>query len=108
MGAAQNALGEPPRAGRHVRYFTGRSEDTAREWPLFRNSALPLCDGFALAIAVLVAMPRWQALGYALVVLGVLSVNGAHRLGGIREGQEGNRRAKACTRPCVWLTGAAG
>jgi exopolysaccharide biosynthesis polyprenyl glycosylphosphotransferase len=41
---------------------------------------LPLCDGFALALAVLLAMPRWQGLGYALVVLCLLSVNGAHRL----------------------------
>jgi len=81
VGAAQNALGEPPRAWRrHVRYFTGRSADPAREWTLFQNSVLPLCDGFALALAVLLAMPRWQGVGYALVVLGMLSVNGAHRL----------------------------
>lgn len=81
MGAAQDALGEPPRARRHhVGYFTGRSADPAREWPLLRNSVLPLCDGFALALAVLLAMPRWQGVGYALVVLGMLSVNGAHRL----------------------------
>ena len=76
MGAAQDALGEPPRARRHhVGYFTGRSADPAREWPLLRNSVLPLCDGFALALAVLLAMPRWQGVGYSLVVLGMLSVN---------------------------------
>jgi exopolysaccharide biosynthesis polyprenyl glycosylphosphotransferase len=81
VGAAQNALGEPPRARRsHVRYFTGRSANLAREWPLLRNSVLPLSDGFALALAALLAMPRWQGLGYALVVLGMLSANGAHRL----------------------------
>jgi len=43
-------------------------------------SVLPLCDGFALALAVLLVMPRWQGLGYALVVLAMLWVNGAHRL----------------------------
>jgi exopolysaccharide biosynthesis polyprenyl glycosylphosphotransferase len=78
--AAQKARGEPPRARRfHVRYFAGRSADPAREWPLFRNSILPLCDGFALALAALLAMPLWQGVGYALVVLGALSVNGAYR-----------------------------
>ena len=80
MGAAQSALREPSEARRrHVRYSTG-SADSAREWLLFRNAILPLCDGFALALAVLLAMPQWQGLGYALVVLGILSVNGAQRL----------------------------
>ena len=80
VGAAQNALGEPPRARRRVRYSTGRSADPPENGRYLRISVLPLCDGFALALAVLLAMPRWQGSGYALVVLALLSVNGAHRL----------------------------
>ena len=80
MGAAQNALEEPPRARRsHVRYSTGRSAWTAREWLLFRNSVLPACDGLALALVALLLIGEWQGLGYALVVLGMLAANGAHR-----------------------------
>jgi len=81
VGAAQHALEGPLRSWRrYVRHFTGRSGASVREWLLFRNSVLPLCDGFALALAVLLAMPRWQGLGYALVVLAMLGIHGAHRL----------------------------
>jgi len=40
---------------------------------------LPACDGLALALAALLIIGEWQGLGYALAVLGMLAVNGAHR-----------------------------
>jgi exopolysaccharide biosynthesis polyprenyl glycosylphosphotransferase len=41
---------------------------------------LPLCDAFALALAILFILPSWQGVLYAAAVLGMLAMNGAHRL----------------------------
>ena len=39
-----------------------------------------MCDGLALALTVLLIIPEWQSMGYVVVALGLLAVNGAQRL----------------------------
>lgn len=84
MGAAaveRDALGRPPRGQRPgARHFVGQTVATARKCLLSRNTLLPVCDGLALVLGVLLVIPEWQSAGYILVALGLLAVNGAHRL----------------------------
>jgi exopolysaccharide biosynthesis polyprenyl glycosylphosphotransferase len=65
---------------------------------------LPLCDAAALALAVLLVVPGWQGGGYALAALGMLAVNGAHRLRiSLRVSDEIPRLAAVAAAPIVLL-----
>jgi exopolysaccharide biosynthesis polyprenyl glycosylphosphotransferase len=63
-------------AGRH----RARQSAAGRLAVLTRGAVLPLCDGFALAAAALLAGSGWPAAAYALAVLVVLNVRGCQRL----------------------------
>jgi len=58
-----------------------RRQPSARRWvSLAWSAVLPVCDGCALAAAVLLVAPGWPAVGYAVAALLVLNVSGRHRL----------------------------
>jgi exopolysaccharide biosynthesis polyprenyl glycosylphosphotransferase len=53
---------------------------TERWAAVTRYALLPVCDGFALAVAALLAAPAWPTAGYMIAVLLLVNLSGRHRL----------------------------
>ena len=78
-----------------------------------RHAVLPVCDGFALAVAALLTVPGWPAVGYIVAVLTLVGVSGRHRLRiCLRVSDELPRLAAAVALPIPlllpWTESAAG
>ena len=86
---------------------------TAQWAVVARHAVLPVCDGFALAVAALLTVPGWPAVGYIVVVLTLVGLSGRHRLRiCLRVSDELPRLAAAVALPIPlllpWMDSAAG